>query len=102
VTAEEQAPEPRGELAEAEATEAALRAQVGELVSARVRAQREAARLAERGRLPGAHGSLTRLAERYRDQARRLTDEVEVARRSLREQEARVEALRAAAGDVPG
>ena len=40
-------------------------------------------------------GALRELAERYRAQAARLAEEVEGVRRSLREQEARVEALRA-------
>lgn len=88
------------EFEEAEATERALREQIAELVSTRVRAEREAARLAERARLPHADGALGQLAERYRAQAGRLAEEVEGARRSLREQEARVETLRADARGV--
>ncbi len=88
------------ELGEAEATERALREQIAELVSTRVRAEREAARLDERARLPDADGALRELAERYRAQAGRLAGEVDGVRRSLREQEARVEALRADARGV--
>ena len=86
------APDP---LAEAQATERALREQVNELASARVRAEREATRLDQRAALPGAEPLLSELAGRYRAQAERLSREVEEARRGLRQQEARVEELRA-------
>ncbi len=87
-------------LAEAEATEAALRAQLGELVSARVRAETEAARLADRATLAGADPSLLDLSARYRDQAGRLVGEIEGLRGQLRAHEARTEALRADAQGV--
>jgi chromosome segregation ATPase len=81
----------------AEATEAALRAQLGELVSAKVRAEKEGARLADRATVPGAAPELAGLADRYRAQAARLASEVEDVRGSLRAQEARTEQLRAGA-----
>lgn len=84
-------------LSEAEATERALREQLADLVRARSRADREARRLAERGAVVGADGSLGEIAERYRAQAGRLGEEVDGLRSSLREQEARVEGLRAEA-----
>lgn len=84
-------------LGEAEATEDALRAQLGELVSAKVRAEKEGARLADRATVPGAEASLAGLAERYRAQAGRLAAEVEEVRGGLRAQEARTEELRAGA-----
>ncbi len=87
-------------LDDAEATEAALRAQLGELVSARVRAQAEAARLADRATLAGADPSLLDLSARYRDQAGRLAGEIEELRGQLRAHEARTEALRADAQGV--
>ncbi|MCW3011228.1 MAG: hypothetical protein JWO90_1632 [Solirubrobacterales bacterium] len=82
-------------LEEAEATEAALRAQLGELVSAKVRAEKEGARLADRASVPGADAALAPLAERYRAQATRLASEVEEVRGGLRAQEGRTEQLRA-------
>jgi hypothetical protein len=103
---EPQAAEPSGAaapmspLAEAEATEATLRAQLGELVSARVRAEAEASRLADRAPLAGADPSLRDLSARYRDQAGRLAAEVEELRGQLRAHEARAEALRADAQGV--
>ncbi|MBA2515849.1 MAG: hypothetical protein H0V22_00760 [Solirubrobacterales bacterium] len=84
-------------LSEAEATERTLREQLADLVRARSRAEREARRLADRGSLPGADASLDEIAERYRTQAGRLGEEVDGLRTSLREQEARVEHLRAEA-----
>ncbi len=94
------APVGRSPLEEAEATEAALRAQLGELVSARVRAEAEASRLADRATLAGADPSLRDLSARYRDQAGRLAAEVEGLRGQLRAHEARAEALRADAQGV--
>lgn len=84
-------------LNEAEATEAALRAQLGELISAKVRAEKEGARLADRATVPGASAELAGLSERYKAQAIRLASEVEDVRASLRAQEARTEQLRAGA-----
>lgn len=84
-------------LQEAEATETALRAQLGELISARVRAEKEGARLGDRASVPGAAPELAGLADRYRAQAIRLASEVEDVRASLRAQEARTEQLRAGA-----
>ena len=98
------APEPAeastSPLEEAEATEAMLRAQLGELVSARVRAEAEASRLADRATLAGADPSLLDLSARYRDQAFRLAAEVDGLRGQLRAHEARAEALRADAQGV--
>lgn len=82
-------------LADALATEDALRAQLGELIGTKVRAEREAERLATRATLPGAEPALTDLSARHRAQAERLTVEVEEVRASLRAQESRTEALRA-------
>jgi len=84
-------------LQEAEATEAALRAQLGELISAKVRAEKEGSRLADRATVPGADRALAGLAERYRAQAARLGFEVEEVRVNLRAQEGRTEQLRAGA-----
>ncbi len=84
-------------LQEAEATEAELRAQLGELISAKVRAEKEGGRLADRATVLGAHSELAGLAERYSAQATRLALEVDEVRASLRAQEARTEQLRAAA-----
>ncbi|MDQ3632821.1 MAG: hypothetical protein M3417_16430 [Actinomycetota bacterium] len=84
-------------LHEAEATEAALRAQLGELISAKVRAEKEGGRLADRATVPGADPELAGLAERYRAQAARLSGEVDEVRASLRAQEGRTEQLRAGA-----
>ena len=80
---------------EAQATEDALRAQLGDLIGAKVRAQHEAERLDTRAELPGADPELGALAGRHRAQAERLAAEVEDVRQSLRAQEARTEALRA-------
>jgi len=91
---------PRADLDAAEATEAGLRAQLGELVSARVRAEAEASRLADRATLAGADPSLKDLSARYRDQAGRLAGEIEELRGQLRAHEARTEALRADAQGV--
>jgi hypothetical protein len=77
-----------------------LRAQLGELVSARVRAEAEASRLADRATLAGADPSLLDLSARYRDQAGRLAAEVDGLRGQLRAHEARAEALRADAQGV--
>lgn len=84
-------------LREAEATETALREQLGELISAKVRADKEGGRLADRATVPGAAPELAGLSERYRAQAIRLASEVEDVRASLRAQEARTEQLRAGA-----
>lgn len=84
-------------LTAAEATERTLREQLADLVRARSRADREARRLADRGTLADADPSLNELAERYRAQAGRLGEEVDGLRAGLREQEARVERLRAEA-----
>lgn len=84
-------------LREAEATEAALRAQLGELISAKVRAEKEGGRLADRATVAGADPELAGLAERYRAQAARLSGEVDEVRASLRAQEGRTEQLRAGA-----
>jgi hypothetical protein len=83
------------ELGEAQATEDALRAQLGELIGTKVRAEHEAQRLDTRAELPGADPELANLAGRHRAQAERLAAEVEEVRQSLRAQEARTEALRA-------
>jgi hypothetical protein len=82
-------------LGEAQATEDALRAQLGDLIGTKARAEHEAARLDARSAIPGADPSLTELADRHRNQAQRLGAEVEEVRSSLRAQEARTEALRA-------
>ncbi len=82
-------------LTDAEATEDALRAQLAELVSAKVRAEKESARLADRAGITGADPSLAGLAERYAAQGARLASEVEEVRAGLRTQEAATEALRA-------
>ena len=82
-------------LKDAEATQDELRAQLAELVSAKVRAEKEGGRLADRSTVPGADATLAGLAERYRAQAIRLASEVEDVRASLRAQEARTEQLRA-------
>lgn len=81
-------------LGEAQATEDALRAQLGDLIGAKARAEHEAARLDVRAGLPGADAQLATLADRHRAQAQRLSAEVEEIRASLREQEARTETLR--------
>ncbi len=83
------------ELGEAQATEDALRAQLGDLIGTKVRAEHEAQRLDTRAGLPGADPELANLANRHRAQAERLSNEVEEVRQSLRAQEARTEALRA-------
>lgn len=85
-----------GPLQEAIATEAALRAQLGELVGARVRAEQESARLRDRATLPGADPAMAALSADYAAQAGRLATEVEDTRAALRAQEARTETLRAA------
>lgn len=90
--AEEHRPSP---LESAMATERGLREQVNDLVNARHRAQAEARRLGERAGVPGTDPSLAGVGERYRTQAERLGEEIESLRRSLREQEATTEALRA-------
>lgn len=84
-------------LKEAEAIEAGLRAQLGELISTKVRAEKEGARLADRATVAGAAPELAGLSDRYRAQAIRLASEVEDVRASLRAQEARTEQLRAGA-----
>lgn len=83
-------------LQDAIATEDALRAQLGELIGAKVRAEQEAARLADRATLPGADPAMATLSTDYAEQAVRLAAEVEEVRGSLRAQEARTETLRAA------
>ncbi len=83
-------------LQEAIATEEALRAQLGELVGARVRAEQESARLDDRASLPGADPAMATLSADYAAQGERLAAEVEETRTALRAQEARTETLRAA------
>jgi hypothetical protein len=83
-------------LQDAIATEDALRAQLGELVGAKVRAEQESARLRDRATLPGADPAIGVLAADYADQAVRLAAEVEEVRMALRAQEGRTETLRAA------
>ncbi|MCW2958622.1 MAG: hypothetical protein JWP18_1425 [Solirubrobacterales bacterium] len=83
-------------LQDAVATEEALRAQLGELVGAKVRAEQESARLRDRATLPGADPAIGALADDYAAQAVRLTAEVEEVRAALRAQEGRTETLRAA------
>lgn len=85
------------ELAAAEATERELRAQIGELVHSRARAEQEARRLSERATLPGADSSLAEIGERWRRQAAVLAEETESCRTSLRAAEAEVARLRAEA-----
>ncbi|MEJ7797354.1 MAG: hypothetical protein WKF42_02560 [Solirubrobacteraceae bacterium] len=82
-------------LADAEATERALREQISDLVHARARADGEAARLADRATLPGAHAELSELAGRYARQSATLRTEIETLRSSLRAAEAELERLRA-------
>ena len=82
-------------LGEAQATEDALRAQLGALIGTKVRAEHEAVRLDARASIPGADPELAALADRHRAQAARLVAEVEEVRTSLRQQEARTETLRA-------
>jgi len=84
-------------LQDAIATEEALRAQLGELVGAKVRAEQESARLRDRATLPGADPAIAALATGYAEQAVRLAAEVEEVRVALRAQEARTETLRAGA-----
>ena len=86
-------------LAGAEATELALREQISDLVHARARADSEAARLADRASLAGAHDELTEIAGRYERQSTTLAEEIETLRMSLRAAEADLERLRAPAGD---
>lgn len=81
------------ELPDAEATELGMREQIADLVTARARAEGEARRLRARGEQ--IDPALLEVAERYTAQARRLADEVEALRKSLREQELRTERLRA-------
>ena len=85
-------------LKDAEATERGLREQIADLVHARSRADGEAQRLDERGRLPGAHEELAELAQRYREQSATLAGEIEALRTSLRAAEAELERLRASGG----
>ena len=67
-------------LADAEATERGLREQIADLVHARARADSEAARLADRATLAGAHDELAReIAGRYERQSETLADEIDVA-----------------------
>ncbi len=82
-------------LADAEATEIALREQISELVHARARADSEAARLADRATLQGAHDELSEIAGRYERQSQTLAAEIETLRSSLRAAEAELERLRA-------
>lgn len=84
-------------LGEAQAIEDALRAQLGDLIGTKVRAEHEAQRLDTRATLPGADPELAALAQRHRAQAERLASEAEEVRQSLRAQEARTESLRAEA-----
>lgn len=87
---------PEDPVAEAEATERALREQVGDLVRAKTRAERESERLRVRGERPGADPSLGELSASYTAQAANLADEVERARAALRAHEVELERLRAA------
>ncbi len=82
-------------LADAEATELGLREQLSDLVHARARADSEAARLADRASLPGAHDELSQIAGRYERQSQTLAGEIESLRSSLRAAEAELERLRA-------
>ena len=85
-----------GALADAEALELGLREQISDLVHARVRADAEAKRLAERAALPGAHEEeLSDIAGRYARQSEVLAGEIETLRSSLRAAEAELERLRA-------
>jgi chromosome segregation ATPase len=82
-------------LAGAEATELGLREQISDLVHARARADAEAARLADRSTLDGAHDELAQIAGRYERQSQTLAAEIETLRSSLRAAEAELERLRA-------
>jgi hypothetical protein len=82
-------------IADAEATERALREQLADLVHARARADGEARRLADRAALPGAHDELGEIAGRYERQSATLATEVDTLRSSLRAAEAELERLRA-------
>ncbi len=82
-------------LADALATEDALRAQLGDLIGAKARAAGEAERLSARAQRPDADPALQQLADRHRAQSERLAGEVEEVRASLRAHEAVVETLRA-------
>ena len=82
-------------LADATATELALREQISELVHARSRADSEAGRLADRAALPGALDELSEIAGRYERQSELLASEIETLRSSLRAAEAELERLRA-------
>jgi chromosome segregation ATPase len=84
-------------LADAEATERGLREQIADLVHARARADSEAARLADRATLDGAHEELSQIAGRYQHQSETLAAEIETLRSSLRAAEAELERLRAPA-----
>ena len=72
------------------------RAQLGELIGAKARAEQESARLGDRSGLPGADPALQQLAGDYAAQGVRLAVEIEALRAALRAQEARTETLRAA------
>ena len=85
------------DLAAAEATERGLREQIADLVHARARADSEAARLADRAALEGAHAELSELAGRYAHQSETLAAEIATLRASLRTAEAELERLRAPA-----
>lgn len=84
-------------LAGAEATERGLREQIADLVHARARADSEAARLADRAALDGAHEELSEIAGRYAKQSETLAAEIATLRTSLRAAEAELERLRAPA-----
>jgi len=84
-------------LVAAEATERGLREQIADLVHARARADSEAARLADRATLEGAHAELSELAGRYAQQSDTLAAEIATLRTSLRTAELELERLRAPA-----
>jgi hypothetical protein len=89
-------------LRDAERTDLELREQLNDLVRTRARAQREAERLGVRAGLPGADAALRTLVDDYLGQERRLAQEVERVRASLRAHEVELERARAAeAGGSP-
>ena len=86
-------------IADAEATERGLREQIADLVHARARADSEAARLADRATLDGAHEELAEIAGTlHRNRARRSAARSRRCGPSLRAAEAELERLRAPAG----
>ena len=85
-------------LQDAERTDRELREQLNDLVRAKARAERESERLGVRSGLEGADPGLRELATEYREQAQRLSAEVEHVRASLRRHEGELERLRAQGG----